>query len=299
MKRFLTKGALTGVLVSTALMATACPDTLPVYGGPPTGNRTFQATSVTVNSDNDGFALNCFDGCDEPRVLNIGFRVKIGVANSADAQVVYGDNPWPGLIQQGLESGESLNFTGGERGAITFNNVALPDILDLAQGASVELAGVWAWKVEDDGVLSASPTALANAIASALEEVLNETVAASALPSDPNAIVGLIIGAIGNINFFDGDCGRRSAPCCRASSPTTSSAAGCTSVSGRAVRSPRSSTARPLAWPSRPSAIPLLSWPPDIGGGSIFSLGVGTKSFSNGFTNAGVDGQHTTSYTFG
>jgi|JI10StandDraft_1071094.scaffolds.fasta_scaffold57467_3 hypothetical protein len=298
MKRFLTKGALTGVLVSTALMATACPDTAPVYGGPPTGNRTFQATSVTVNSDNDGFAVNCFSGCDEPRVLNIGFRVKIGVANSADAQVVYGDNHWPGLIQQGLESGESLNYTNGERGALTFNNVALPDILDLAQGAPVEIAGVWAWKVEDDGVLSASPAALANAIASALESVLNTTVATSTLPADPNAIVGLILGAIGNVNFFTGVwAGISTLLPGIVTDDIVGSAMYIGVGSSGALASIIDGATSGVAFPN--VQIPLLSWPPDIGGGSIFSLGVGTKTFSNGYTNAGISGQHTTAYTFG
>ena len=296
MKRFLTKGALTGVLVSTALMATACPDTLPVYGGPPTGNRTFQATSVTVNSSNDGGFLIPYK--DEARVLNIGFRVKIGVAGSADAQVVYGDNPWPGVFDQGLSAGESHTYTGGERGALTFNNIALPDILDLAQGAAVELAGVWAWKVEDDGVLSASPAALANAIASALETVLNNTVAASALPSDPNAIVGLIISAIGNINFFDGVwAGISTLLPGLVTDDIVGSGMYIGVGSSGALASIIDGATSGVAFPA--VQIPLLSWPPDIGGGSIFSLGVGTKSFSNGFTNAGVDGQHTTSYTFG
>ena len=46
-------------------------------------------------------------------------------------------------------------------------------------------------------------------------------------------------------------------------------------------------------------AIPALSVPPDIGGGAIFSLGTGTKTFSNNYTNGGVQGRHTTSYSFG
>ena len=157
---------------------------------------------------------------------------------------------------------------------------------------------MWAWKVEDDGVLSASPAALANAIASALETVLNNTVAASALPSDPNAIVGLIISAIGNINFFDGVwAGISTLLPGLVTDDIVGSGMYIGVGSSGALASIIDGATSGVAFPA--VQIPLLSWPPDIGGGSIFSLGVGTKSFSNGFTNAGVDGQHTTSYTFG
>ena len=84
MKRFLTKGALTGVLVSTALMATACPDTAPVYGGPPTGTRTFKANSVTVNSNNDGWNVTCFCTKDEPKKADPAVKTA-PVADGKDA----------------------------------------------------------------------------------------------------------------------------------------------------------------------------------------------------------------------
>jgi len=301
MKKFLTRGMLTGVLVSTALLATACPDTAPVYTGPPTGTRTFQATSVTVNSTNDGWNITCFCTKDEPKVINIGFRVKLGVANSAATVVGIGDNPWNGVFEQGLASGQSHTYTGGETGAATFSNVALPDILDLAAGASVEVAGVWAWKLEDDGILAASVNNFANSIADAIKGVLNSTLANTNAPVDPNLLVNTIITALtGNGNFFSQaiTAVTNILNVLNISSDDVVGSAlyigvGSSGTLAGIVDGVAGSTDLPTV------AVPLVNVPPDIGGGKIFSLGTGTKTFSNNFTNGSVDGQHTTTYTFG
>lgn len=300
MKRFLTKGALTGVLVSTALMATACPDTLPVYGGPPTGNRTFKANTVTVNSNNDGWNITCFCTKDEPKVINIGFRVKLGVANSATSQVGVGDNHWNGVFEQGLASGGSHNFSAGESGAVTFSNVGLPDILDLAQGAPIEIAGVWAWKVEDDGILAANVNNFANSLAGAIKDALNATLANTSAPADPNFLVNTIITALTGTGNFFGQIATTITNFLNAfnisSDDITGSAfyvgVGSQGALGDIVDGVTSGVAFPAV------AIPVVNVPPDIGGGSVFSLGT-TKNFSNNFTNGGVDGQYTVTYTFG
>jgi len=299
MRRFTTRGALTGVLVSTAMLATACPENAPVYTGPPTATRTFQANTVTVNSSNDG----CFLVCpykDEPKVINIGFRVKLGVANSASAQVVIGSNHWNGLFEQGPGEGSSHTYVGNERAAVTFNNVAMPDILDLAQGAPLEITGVWAWKVEDDGILAANANNMANAIASALVPVLNQTVAASSVPSDPSQIVSTILSAIGNLGFFNLFATGFTAILNNlniSSDDVVGSAMYIGVGSSGTLAGIIDAAVGGNAFPS--IAIPALKIPPDIGGGAIFSLGTGTKNFSDGSTNGSVDGRHTTTYAFG
>ena len=301
MKRFLTKGALTGVLVSTALMATACPDTAPVYGGPPTGTRTFKANSVTVNSNNDGWNITCFCTKDEPKVVNIGFRVKLGVANSASATVGVGDNHWNGLFEQGLSSGGSHTFSTNESGAVTFSNVALPDLLDLAQGAPIEIAGAWAWKVKDDGLLAASVNNFANSLASAITGALNSTLANTNAPADPNFLVNTIITALTGTGNFFGQFATTLTNLLNAfnisSDDITGSAfyvgVGSSGALGGIVDGVTSGVAFPAV------AIPAVVVPPDIGGGSVFSLGTGTKNFTNSFTNGSVDGQYTVTYTFG
>lgn len=300
MRKFLSKGALTGVLVATSLMATACPEA-PPYGGPPVATRTFMATSATVNSSNDGCWLFCPYN-DEPRSLNVGFRVKIGVANSASGQSVYGANPWPGLVQQGPGEGESHTFinhpsNGDQRGTLTFNNIAMPDLLDLAQGAPVEIVGVWAWKVEDDGVLSVPPTALASAAATAIADVLNATLATATMPT-PEGIVGLITSALGNVGFFNTVWAGITAILPGFTVDDIMGSAMYVGVgSSGTLASIIDGVTSGVAFPAVP--IPVVNRPPDIGGGSIFSLGVGTKNFTNNYTNDGVQGQHTMSYTFG
>lgn len=300
MKKFLTKSVLSGVLVSTAMLATACPDTAPIYTGPPTAARTFKATSVTVNSTNDGFNITCFCTKDEPKVVNVGFRVKLGVAGSAQSSVGIGDNHWNGLFDQGLGSGGSHTYSANESGAVNFANVTLPDLLDLAAGAPIEVVGVWAWKVEDDGLLAASVNNFANSLGDAIEDALNSTLANTNAPADPNLLVNTIITALtGSGNFF----GQFTTVLTNllnafniSSDDVLGSAmyvgVGSQGTLGEIVDGVTSGVAFPNV------AIPVTKVPPDIGGGQVFSLGT-PKSFTNNFTNSGVDGQHTTNYTFG
>ena len=290
--------AVAGVL-AFSLLATACPAP-PVYGGPPTGNRSFSANSVTVNNTNDGYNLTCFCTKDEPKNVHIGFRVKLGVANSASAFVVAGANHWDGIFEQGLASGQSFNYGGSEKATANFANVALPDDGDLIQGAPIEIAGVWAWKVEDDGILAANVNNVANAISAALVSTLNATAAAATVPSDPNQIVNTVIAAIGNLGFFNLFTTAVTAILNNLNVLTDDVVGsamyigiGSSGTLASSIDGVLGSTAFPAV------AIPSVRVPPDIGGGAIFSLGTGTKTFTNNFTNPPVDGQHTTSYTFG
>src|SRR5688572_3139420 len=87
----------TAVTLAVTMFAACAPP--PPYPGPPTASRTFQATRVTVNSTNDNWNVTCFCTKDEPKNLNIGFRVRLGVPNSASAQVVAGSNEWNGVFE--------------------------------------------------------------------------------------------------------------------------------------------------------------------------------------------------------
>jgi len=284
--------------LSLGLMGAACTTPAP-YGGPPTGNRTFKAISVTVNHSNDGCFLVCPYN-DEPKVVNIGFRAKLGVANSASGFTVQGTNHWNGIFQQGPGEGQSYNYAGAEQAAAVFSGVALPDLADLAQGAPIEIAGVWAWKVEDDGILAANVNDIAAAIVPAIVAALNQTVAIASVPQDSNQIVNAIIGAIGNLGFFNlfstvftGLLNNLNI----SSDDVVGSAMYVGIGSSGTLASIIDGVTGSVAFPS--VAIPTLVVPPDIGGGAIFSLGTGTKTFTDASTNPGVQGQHTTTYTFG
>ena len=284
--------------LSLGLISASCATPLP-YGGPPTATRTFRAITVTVNSSNDG----CFLFCpykDEPKVINIGFRVRMGVANSAAGQVSIGANHWNGVFEQGPGEGQSHTYLSNEQGTSTFAGVAMPDLLDLAQGAPLEIAGVWAWKVEDDGILAANVNNIADAMVPAIKAALNQTLAVSAVPNNANQIVSAIVAAIGNLGFFNlfatvftGLLNNLNI----ASDDVVGSAMYVGVGSSGSLAGIIDGVLGGVAFPS--VVIPTLVVPPDIGGGKIFSLGTGTKSFTDASTNGGVDGQHTTTYTFG
>ena len=299
MRKLLRSCVLGGVVASTAVLATACPE-IPPYAGPPTATKAWNANSVTVNSTNDGWNITCFCTKDEPKNLSLAFRVKLGVPNSADAWVVAGDNHWDGVFQQGLAAGDSFTYSGGERATATFSNVLMPDVLDLVQGSALEVVGVWAMKLEDDGILAANVTNVANALANGMESALNATVAAGTLPTDPNQIVDVILDAIlpggltiggianlagtaitgllNNINLLSDDVLGSGLYLGVGASGTL---AGIINSTGVTIPS---------------LAIPAVVMPPDIGGGAIFALD-GTNNFTNSATNSGVDGQHTVSYS--
>jgi hypothetical protein len=273
-------------------LASAC---LPPQASIPTANFTFAATNVTVNSSNDkGVCL--FGTCvpaanDEPYVINIGFTVQVGAANSATDAVVVGDNAWPGILDSGPGEGQSHTFTGTENGAVTFPSVPLLDVADLLNSNNhLEIAGVWAWAMEADTL---GVSGLATTAGDAIKTALNSTLAAGSLPSDPNAIVNSILGVLGG-NFFSllGSGLASIIPF------LGDDAIGSRMYIGLGVTGTLQgiidATVGTASFPSL--AIPVVSDPPDIDGGAIFSLG--NKTFANQvMTNGGVQGQHTYTYT--
>ena len=265
------------------------------YGGPPQANRTFKATSVTVNHSNDGCFLFCPYN-DEPKVVNIGFRAIMGTPNSASGFVVSGANHWNGVFEQGPGEGQSYNYQGAEQAPATFNNLLMPDVADLLQGAHLEIAGVWAWKVEDDGILAANVNDIALAIVPAIVAALNQTIAIASVPSDTSQIVNAVLAAIGNLGFFQlfstvftGLLNNLNI--------SSDDVVGSSMYVGIGSSGTLASIIEPvvgsIAFPT--VAIPTLIVPPDIGGGKIFSLSY-AHNFTDSTTNGGVDGQHTTTY---
>lgn len=296
MRKHFRAGALVALLASTALVATACPP--PTTGGPPTASRTFRANVVTVESSNDGCWLVC-PYKDEPKVIHVGFRAKVGVPNSAQVQVSIGANHWNGVFQQGPGEGGSHTYLNNEAGILTFNNISMPDVLDLVAGAPLEVVGVWAWKVEDDGILAANVNNMANAIAQALTPVLNQTIAMAALPSDANQIVNTVLSTIGNLGFFNLVATGLTALMNNlniASDDVVGSGIYVGIGSSGTLAEIIDGATNGVAFPA--IAIPSVRVPPDIGGGSIFSLNT-ARNFSNNWTNGSVDGRHRTTYSFG
>jgi hypothetical protein len=105
--------AITALLVVSGLLAAAC------VPPPPTGqNWSFRGTSVTVNNSQDEVCvLLCVNSEDEPYLLQVAFRVRIGAPNSAQAWTVKGTAP------QDVPVGATRTFTGGQNATVTFGNV--------------------------------------------------------------------------------------------------------------------------------------------------------------------------------
>ena len=256
---------------------------------PPTQNFTFKADSVTVNSSNDKgpclFGVCVPPAKDEPYVVNIAFKVTIGEANSASTTIVTGDNHWPGALDQGPGEGSSHTFAGGEQAATTLSTTML-DVADLATN-KLQIAGVWSWGMEADLY---SPGGI-EAAANTLKTALNTALGGGTLPSDTGAIVSMILNAIGGVNgvfsFLGANLG---------SIFFGDDAIGSKLYIGVGARGALSSiiqsTAGGAAFPS--IDLPLVTVPPDIRGGAIFSLGAGDRVLSGqSMTNGGVAGQHT------
>ena len=130
-------------------MTAACTPPAPV-----TKNATFKATKVTVNSSQDAVRDPLFGACisltgcsDEPYVEQVWFRVKIGVANSAQAGVVKGS------ATSSLGDGSSKVLSGGEQATVNFSGVNALDVASaLTGGNSVEVMGVYTWAAEEDAI---------------------------------------------------------------------------------------------------------------------------------------------------
>lgn len=195
MRKSTLRGALTGVLAATAMLATACPP--PASANPVTW--TFKATQVTVNSSQDEVRDPIFGACisltgcsDEPYVLNINFRVKIGVPNSAQTWVS-GSRSYS---QGSMSAGQTNAVTGNAQATASFTNVVPLDILDLADANNhLEILGTYTWALEEDTV---GVGVAADGTASVLKDALNSTLATGTLPSDASQILSLITSNLGS-----------------------------------------------------------------------------------------------------
>ncbi len=287
MNRRTVRRALACVSVAAVVsLAAACAPT-GSGGGPATHNFSFSATSVKVNSSNDQTCVLgiCVNNDDEPYAINIGFTVKIGVPNSATDSVIEGD------VAPSIGAGSTDTLSGNESGTVVFPNVPLLDVGDLLNTNNhLEVAGVWAWAMESDLV---GVGGIANTAGDAIKAALNSTLAVGSVPSDPNQLVSSILGVVGN-NIFPllGDELGQIVPFIGDDGIGSRFYVGL-GVTGT-LKSIVDAAVGSVSFPTL--AIPVVSIPPDIDGGAIFSLA--PTSFTNQvMTNGGVQGQHTYSYS--
>ena len=264
------------VLASTALIATACPTT---PGSVVTNNWTFTANRVQVNNSQDETCvIFCVNQSDEAYVLNINFRGKVGVANSATGWVTGSRSNATG----GISAGNAQNLTGGQQATASFNNIQGLDLLDLLDANNkLEVWGSYAWAAEEDTVGIATA---ANDVASILKDAMNSTLANASLPSDPNLIVNLIVSNIGNaITLLASNI-----PLFGLGDDVLGGGLYVGIGAKGALGAILDATAGTAT--IGPISIPVVDLPPDIDQGGLYTM-TATKNFNNQVFN-GADGEH-------
>jgi hypothetical protein len=269
--------AMLGAIGLTAACAPQAPG-----GGVASTNWAFKGTSVRVNDSQDSIGI-CWPASlcqDEPYLLNIGFRVKIGVPGSAQAFVI---NPRTSAPEN-VSEGQTVNVVGSAaESKTTFNGVQPMDLLDLANtNNKLEIVGTYVWGSEEDQVGNGVG---ADAVAALLKDGLNATLAQENLTNlDASFIIDLVLdnigGALGivaqNIPLFGlGDDIMGGGMYIGIAARGTL---------GSAIDALLGSTTFPNI------EIPVVDLPPDINGGGLYTM-TGSKDFTQTFVGGG--GSHT------
>lgn len=188
-------------LVAVAALAAACAPQAPGGGGIASKNWKFGGTQVTIDKSQDDIGtcwwpleVTCQD---EPYLLTVNFRVKIGQANSADTWVVNDRTNAPENTPVGATRYVDTHFPPAVGGEAVFGGVKALDVLDLTNPSNkLEVFGSYVWVAEEDQV---GYGVAAGGVSSALKDALNGTLATADLSSlDASFILDLILGNIGN-----------------------------------------------------------------------------------------------------
>jgi len=178
-------------LASVALFAAAC-----TPGGPAAITWKVEPATVHVVSQNSTNAG------DRPYVIQIGFRSKLGVANSSSAQIVSqcrsGALPGP----DAAPAGSTVAIPAGTAD-VAFPNTQNLDIGDvLLQTAPFEIFGALTFVMNRNALPFITSCAVTDALQSALVPVLSQSldllIAASPVPPTQDQLVNLIVSNLGN-----------------------------------------------------------------------------------------------------
>ena len=282
--------ALVGLVAAVAAVAAACAPA-PTPGAPPAPiNWSFKGTGLTVNNVQDEVCvIFCVNTEDEAYLLQVAFRVRIGEPGSAQAWVVKGGT----LPSTGAGGSRVLNDSTGAK--VAFNGVQPLDVLDaLNSNNKMDVVGTYTWAAEED--FFDSLTGGAESIADIFETALNTTLAAGSLPNgDTSALIDLVIDALfGNGVGTPFNLIVSNLPCLGTCDDVLGGAlyvgVGATGTLASLIDTVIGSTTIPTI------PIPVVSVPPDVQGGGIYTMG-GTKNFNQTFS--GADGVHSYSFVAG
>lgn len=175
--------------VMAALLGAAC-----TPAGPAPAQWKVSPKSITVHNGEDN------DGGDEPYVMQLGFRSKLGVPGSSSATFASQCYTHKLPAQNAGTDGTTLIVPAGAAD-ILLPNVQNLDIGDLALGtAPFEIIGTLTFVAERDGVFDscAISDALKLALVSTLTDALELLIANSDTPPTTEDLIQLIVDNLGN-----------------------------------------------------------------------------------------------------
>ena len=268
------------VVVLLALLGLGVACTPAGQGGIPTETWRIEGTQVTVNDSQDEVCpIVCVNREDEPYLLQIAFRVKLGVNGSATAWVVGDRNN----DIEDLGAGQTGNLDGAARATATFAGIRGLDAGDLLNTNNhLELFGTYTWAAEKDEISIGSA---ASGTATIFKNALNAVIAqATGISNDPNVLSNQLKQNLGaTISIFLNNL------------PTFGLGDDVLGGSLNIGVAAKGTLGRGLDLalanaPISPTVIPG-SLPPDIQGGRWFTLTKSPHVFYQTYTGAG--GQHT------
>lgn len=187
-----TRSAVVAIAAVMAFIGGSCTPS-PIPGNPIGLDQDWQfgARSLWIEESNDcipGLISGCTLGTshvDEAYTLNIAFRVKLGVANSAQTWVAGSRNNY-----KKLSEGQGTTLHGAEQNKAVYKDVFALDLLDLVNpDARLEIFGTYLWAMEGDSIGVGSA---AQSTANILKTALNLTVAAGSADIDTDVILGIV-----------------------------------------------------------------------------------------------------------
>ena len=179
--------ALAASLATVAVLAACSPPPTPV-------EWRVSPKSVTVHNSEDN------DAGDEPYIIQIGFRSKLGVAGSSHVSLAsqcYA-NRLP--ANDSVPSGTTYTIPPGSADS-RFADVNNLDLSDLAAGtAAFEVIGTLTFVMERDGIFEscAVSDALRSALVGTLRDALNLLIANSPTPPSTDDLINLVVSHVGD-----------------------------------------------------------------------------------------------------
>jgi hypothetical protein len=180
--------AVPALVIALAMVGGAC------AAPPAPAQWKIKPVSITVNDGEDN------DGGDEPYVIQIGFRSKVGVpgssATSISSQCYRNRVPATNAAPDG-----TTVLVPPDSADVTFDGVQNLEISDLAAGAiPFEVIGTLTFVMERDGLFAgcAVSDALKNALLGVVRDALDLLIANSPVPPTTEELIDLIVANIGD-----------------------------------------------------------------------------------------------------